>query len=721
MKSSLPFLSSTVFPTLSTLFFLVFLFNYSYATITPVNSNQLSNKTTILAGDNFLYLFVWKDLQIHSLDDLFSGNASSKPLKFFSFDTDNISTINMRKMIGMINTKQFNSIPERWNFYQIQFGRNSECIFGSVFENFDIMIGRSSEFSDRIRLNRNHRRNRKKEGDDWLNSNDFVAIPLFPTRFYIESDGNEVDSSQITQELFETLLNVTNTTQLTCKQSVEHDSSLFERLHGSLYMTNQQFDWSAKYFNISSDYSYNMTFISQATIRYESAGGQPLFLTNSIIDSQLWSSLCFKCDSFSCVSERWGWQDTLDIIVVSFGFVFYAILFISGSFKSPVVYRKYGIIFVATFFNMCEFSSTLNAFNNTCVTLGVVFANFSACMMAFIYIFTVLRYFYLRNLYHFVKNSKHPKFLKYLASESLGFVFTIVLPIPVSALFLIPIWILIPSYSLPTINTTNNLIVIFICALSCIAGIIFLLFDAFKNRNIISKYGFRRFFIFEDPYYFRIDLLSLVVILIILIAGAIVFASAPTYVPALRFCIGLAIYMIGGGTSMIFLLLERLKSLSKKKIQSYEKMDKYDIYIEMIKKNTNEDLIQLFRTYCSKSLALENYMFIEMVMESKRKSENISIENLQRIHKQFLIPYSAYEVNIPSGARERYVDNFEKVTKNNETKTNIQILDEIMLEVEANLKSTFNRFERTSEFLEWREIYALQKEKSAIKTFPIEL
>ncbi|EFC36597.1 predicted protein [Naegleria gruberi] len=679
--------------------------------------NELNSSTIIIGANNFINLYLWKDLEIYSIGQLLNSTNSQKELNFFSYDTNGISENDMIRMIRILQSNNFALIPSKWKFKQVVMQKNTECLYGSLFERFDILIGTADEFAERVRLSRGHQQRRKKSFE-YLNPNDFYIIPLFPRNFYIVTMENYNHLNLFESEFYNYFISNSRYNQTNCLESIKHDSSIIEHLHGILYFTSLQIDWSLQYFNIS-HIPYNNSIISNFIF-------SNLFESNdyiwnySKVSQHLWESTCYHCTTTSCVAENWTWGDSLDLTVVCSGVLFYAILLISGAFKSPVVYRKYGIIFLSPFLNMGLFTALLNAFNNSCISLGTIFSNYAACLMNIIYICTVLRYFYLRNLYNFVKSSKYPSLYKYLAGEMFGFFFTIIIPMIFTLIFPITIIVLVGDYNADLFNLANNLIIAILAAVSCIAGFSTLIFDAIKNRKIISKFGFSRFFIFEDPYFFRIDLLSLPIIFLLLVLLAIIFMIAPIYVLIVRFLIGMTLYLLFG-TSLVMLIVEqlkfktfRIKSANDEVIDKNQQEDITKEYIEMIKENKNEDLCQLFKLYCQKSLALENLMLMDVLIEKKRKSTSISVEDMKHIKEEFLISYSAYEVNISSQVRQNFEQNLQDALSKNEAKVNNEILTDLMVEIETNIKSTFMRFAKTSEFLEWQEIYSLQKERAVL-------
>ncbi|EFC45115.1 predicted protein [Naegleria gruberi] len=705
-------------------------YNISYIdwkTLKKIDSSTLSS-SSIIAADNFTSLFVWNDLfrmvlQNNTFDTiglewLFNYDAE---LKFFTFDTT-LTVEVMKQMMEFIGRdvmrNSFYSLPKLWKFKQILMNKNTECIYGSVFEVFDIMIGTNIEFVERIRLNRNHRQFKKKSSD-YLNPSDFYSIPLFPNNFWMLNSLNGFNSQyyeSIVQKLAESLaLKSSFQNYTSCTDSLKHDSIVLERLHGVMNFTSTQLEWSLKFSNISSSsVPQNFTFLQQAMEVFYQNNQDYLFWNQSKVQQYLWTSSCFQCSSANCVSERWAWVDTLDITVVCMAVLYYLVLFASGAFRSPVIYRKYPIVFFCPFIVMGMYSSMVNSFNNGCISVGVIFTVYLAALLNVIYICTVVRYYYLRNLYNIIKNSKHPKLFKYLSSELVGFVFTVIFPIPTAFVATIPIFIIVQTYNSLIVNTTNNVIIVLFCAISCFAGVSFFIYEAIRNRKLIAKFGLGRFLLFEEPYYFRIDLLALGLMILLLILLAILFLVLPNSIVAIRFVIGLTLYMLTGGTSLLMLFIENVRNGNVVKQISSETKHSNAEYIEIIKNNSNKDLVELFRLYSEKSLALENILLMDELVGFKRRSENIKIEDLKKVHEMYLTAYSAYEVNVSSIAKSTFEKDLRDAEAIQSLKVRNEVVDQIMKEVEMNLISTFSRFTRTNEFRQWREIYQLQKDRVAV-------
>ncbi|KAG2386848.1 hypothetical protein C9374_001883 [Naegleria lovaniensis] len=402
-----------------------------------------------------------------------------------------------------------------------------------VFENFDILMETPQVFAERIRVARNHIQKRK-QSSDYLNMNDFDIIPLFPLNFWIYNSTTTPTNFNLEDELSNLLLSdlVANTTlqNLTCTHSIVHDSRVIERMHGVMDFTPKQLSWSFQFMNLTFNPSYNYTFLYRVLQKYQtdySTLNGNVTLSTSQIDTLLWPSSCHYCLTTGCTAENWRYNDSLDFVIFCLGFVFYTCLFVTRAFKSPVIYRKYGIVFVGPVLIMGTYLSMVNAFNNTCLELGVMFTVYLAMLLNTIYLFTILRYFYLRSLYEIVKRVKYPRFFKFLASDTIGFVVTLILPIPLCLIFVTPVAVIFPNYESIPYNTAINITIALSCGLSCIAGVVFVSYEMVKNRKAILKFGFLRFLIFEDPFYFRVDLISMAVVLILLILLAVIFLIEP--------------------------------------------------------------------------------------------------------------------------------------------------------------------------------------------------
>ena len=445
-------------------------------------SDVLTNGSTIVIGaDNYLSLFIWKDLNISTWDEF--KNSQQRDFSVFTYDltlTQSVFT-NLFDRNLRVGNRTFNS----YKFRQVKMDGNTECLYGSVFENHDILIGTPLSFVERLRFARNHR-GLRRPSSDYINPNDFTVIPLFPMNFWIYDTSSQSSPSDVTARLLQDLTTNTTIDNLSCLQSTVHDARVIEHLHGMMNFSDQDLLHAANFINVTnipSDRSYLESAISQ----YGNISN--VWWSASRVNNELWPSTCYYCTTSSCVGERWLWNDTLDLIITLLGLVFYGCLFGSRFFLSPVIRRRFAIVYVAPLMIMVLFLSSINAFNSACVTLASLATVYAASVIVFIYIFTVVRFFYLRNLYNIIKNSKKPKFHKYLAGTSFGVVFTAILPFIVGLIFVIPSTTQIQTYNSNNWNIPTNTIALVLSAISCIMGVLCVVIDVFVSRKSIREKG----------------------------------------------------------------------------------------------------------------------------------------------------------------------------------------------------------------------------------------
>jgi len=103
----------------------------------PLLHRNVEN-TTVIAADSFISLFIWRTLNITSVSDLMFHH-DRQSIKFFYYS---LTPSVMRDII----TEQFRSmlpptfLPERWTFQRIILAHGTECMLGSIFENYDILM-----------------------------------------------------------------------------------------------------------------------------------------------------------------------------------------------------------------------------------------------------------------------------------------------------------------------------------------------------------------------------------------------------------------------------------------------------------------------------------------------------------------------------------------------------------------------------------------------------
>ena len=339
-----------------------------------------------------------------------------------------------------------------------------------------------------------------------------------------------------------------------------------------------------------------------------------------------------------------------------------------------------------------------------------------------VHLFTYLRLYYLRNLYGVFSLSKNINSkLSGLGGIIPGMLVTLILPFFLSFLVSVP-YIAIYFMVNLALNLVFNIILGISLGVACIIGFIVILIDLILNRKKWKEKGLRYMLFFDDPFLIRIDmtLLTINLIFIILIASVgAVYRHASYFFRVMVFMI---FCLVSGGSCVIKLLVEKMRGNSR---DHQGEEDVIDTYLK------HDDFKMLFREYCVKELSLENFNFYILLIDLKAKANRrLTSEVMDTIQNEYLSSSAMFELNISSQCRQSFFllrKNLEEQIANLELSSNkdmasdsgdspcLRIHDLILLfeyEVLTNLKDTFSRMEKTSEFRTWLHTLKIQKQNN---------
>ena len=478
------------------------------------SSSSSAASPTIVGAANYVSLFLWNDLKYSSLCDVY--HESKQSLRFFSYtfqeDTQrqimtHIIPSRLMSLSDCTKNQTFitSMITSSWTFSTISLGASTDCLYGSVFEHFDILIDTPDVFAKRLRFASSHFGTRKNFQAGRLNPNDFQTIPLFPSMVWIFNvtiqEMNEIDMNNdlLTTAMMTVLKQNSTLSNLTCLESVMHDARVFERLHGIVNFTEQDLKTLQLFMNLSSPLNYSYEILNKAARAFQTTTDTTLNQTWSLDTSlywsqqqvlnQLWPSSCFYCSTSGCVTERWSQQDYLDITVAVAGLFFYIVLFSSRAFLHPSIKRKFGNVYLGPFLIMVGFSVNTSALANHCSTgAGLVFS-YCIFSLSLVYIFTMLRFYYLRNTYWIIEKTKYVKIHKVLSTLLVGVVITIFVPLFLAVVLTIPHIVLVRTFNSTIINLNFNLMVLGMAMIPSILGCLVAAFDIFRHRKSIKEKG----------------------------------------------------------------------------------------------------------------------------------------------------------------------------------------------------------------------------------------
>ena len=198
----------------------------------------------------------------------------------------------------------------------------------------------------------------------------------------------------------------------------------------------------------------------------------------------------------------------------------------------------------------------------------------------------------------------------------------------------------------------------------------------------------------------------MLVIVALLIGLIIVFLFRPNYVAIIRFLLGIALYMLCGGNSMLIILFQNIIYSKQSRMVLSD-----DAVMNMIE--SNNQVLELFREYCENEFSLENVTLALDLVDFKKKGF-ASLEEMQAIEKLYLLSLSKYEVNISSPVRKNILEKIRSMEQSAGSTIPFSDLAYLYLEIISNLKSSYSRFQKTSIYTEWEEVHKLQKEQAII-------
>jgi predicted CopG family antitoxin len=110
---------------------------------------------------------------------------------------------------------------------------------------------------------------------------------------------------------------------------------------------------------------------------------------------------------------------------------------------------------------------------------------------------------------------------------------------------------------------------------------------------------------------------------------------------SLTFILGqLSASIFYGGFIGFVSLFELIKNYYKKRKHKYD-------FGELNKDLQNEEIYKLLEKYCRREFSFENIILWKEINKIINEG-SITMENFEKILKKFILPYSSFEINIPS-------------------------------------------------------------------------
>ncbi|KAG2393854.1 hypothetical protein C9374_003618 [Naegleria lovaniensis] len=356
--------------------------------------------------------------------------------------------------------------------------------------------------------------------------------------------------------------------------------------------------------------------------------------------------------------------------------------------------------------------------------------NLCMSLLSASYIAVSVRFYYLRNLYPIRKGldgtmqnrtaNSSMKLYRIIAQPFVTFLITMII---MAALF--AIWfgifygildrIIIKSFGrfewtlqfdASLLAITTQFVFLSVTSILCLTV------DAIFNWKKIKKNGIGYYFMFDDPFHMRIDIISQLLIFIISI---IVILDIFVWHTLIVNRIGIALYflctlMIFGGNIVAIELVALLRKKRESTFCFACFTDRPDVLeTEWMSNMKDVEFRGLQQTYAKNEFSLENFIMFEH-LESLEKKKEINVDDMQNLQSTFLHTLSPYAVNLPASCHTRFDQLLEKLVQESVSTLPIRELDFIKNEVIANNLDTFSRLTSTTEYRRWKEVASFQKE-----------
>ncbi|EFC44333.1 predicted protein [Naegleria gruberi] len=577
------------------------------------------------------------------------------------------------------------------------------CLTYHPFDDFDILISLDSSFYVSIRK---FNTGRRKPDGQLYNFTDFSSVYLdAPFALY------QYDSDNSTGYQYYSKPNCTNVQLVAAYESEVHMSYLYLKRNNSL-LSEREIEFLKFANSLTNLKTISSTMQERANM--EKAYG---FGNNSSLEyyHSLFMPDC-QCANSACASISFQESDYWIIPAVALIVVHYLVLFISKSFLTPSLKSRLLIPylpFIVIFFEANNFGLIYNL----CFYPRMLIFSFVITWYIMIYSLTIIRIYYLRNLYHLLsKNRKNIekklRFQKTISGPLIGLLFTFVGGFALCAFLSLPFYFVFMYIPIGNAIYVNIIIGIYV-AVACLVGLLAIGADLIFNRKKIKEKGLRYLFFFDDPYMIRIELILISMIIVsIIIVSTIPNSHGARFV---SFVIYVCIVLISGGMATLKNIFNKILITIRKNKANHHTKDEIEIMLQ------NSDFRNILREYCTKEMSLENFNIFTQLLEMKEKKINLTFEILKNIEEQYMALNSLFELNVPSHVRrEFYVFLKEMESGNNskenelkeskeESNSNLDRLNLILKDsILQNLGDTLSRLETTKEYEIWNEIYSIQ-------------
>nr|CAG4715494.1 unnamed protein product [Naegleria fowleri] len=352
--------------------------------------------------------------------------------------------------------------------------------------------------------------------------------------------------------------------------------------------------------------------------------------------------------------------------------------------------------------------------------------NFFMSLLSASYIVISIRFYYLRNLYQILKHF-HVSMTILRILKRLAHPFIIFLIVMFTAMIMFAIWfgifygvlhnIIIEKFgrfewtlqfdaSLLALTTQFGFL--------SLISILCLVYDGISNRRKIRKHGFSYYYMFDDPFHLRVDIISQ---LMILLTSILVVLDIFVWKTLVINRIGIALFflcslMIFGGNIMLLEIVSLLKNKKWMKTACcYEPgpEEVTDIEKEWYEHMKDINFRELQEAFAINFHSAENLYFYEL-LEKLEKKHQITFNDFQQLGN--IIDC----VNLSADSQNLYQQLATHLTNNPNETIPFHQLEPIKIEVVVQniLPSIFMPLKHKKEYLKWKHVTLLQKEASVV-------
>ena len=684
-----------------------------------INIFLLKNNDTVIGVKSHLTMFIYRQLAGFntSTEDIFS-RWKHQSMPFLTIGVQNQYFSLFSKLLDYHNITQ----NEQFSIHTIHPSLLT-CRGENIFDTYDAILMDTYDFTYYVRGYREAQiRKSNTTLNGFINSFDFFPFPLIPSEIYVKDRSNVEDMFAFSP--------------MTCSNSFLADAEMLRMMNGyaNFSMKDVETNENVTSLILRQDHSY-YTEHYQEFMKNHTELQTIVWPVDKVLSNMLPSS-CHYCTTTLCELEGFVEADYFMMGIGVVTVIYFVLLFTTQSFKKPAIKRRMFVPYIPLLsfimFLLFTFGIVQRCF------YAVRYVSMVICLWwILIYGFTLIRFVYLRNLYQIISTSSHKKILKMLASSWFGFAFTGIGSLLVSLIVTSEgaYFFMLDNESDALIYGAVNIMAFAIVA--CSVALLAMGWDLFMNRKKIKTKGVQTYLLFDDPFYIRVDLLSLVftfVASVVVLIGLTVFTADFTKTILggfLNLTCSISIIMFCGGTAMAIELFKKIKYRNTTKKES---SDMEQLLV------TNEALHSLFTEYSKNEHSLENIKCFDTLREYsndfKKLDKIIPTEKLIWFEQEFIKQFSNYELNISGQTKRKFYELIDcqmqesksvsvlssvESQEGSRSSSNVDILtmksgitagqlkEVLSFELLLNMNDTFGRLQRSEPYREWEAIYLLQQ------------